>query len=313
MFVHAQPGLPPANSPVPLRGIIAASVTPVHEDFSIDVPRLAAHISWLLANGCDMVSVFGTTGEGASFPVEMRNEALRALVAAGLPPQRLIPAVMTCAVADARSMVAAATALNCRSVLLLPPYYYGADDSGVAEFIAAVMGPSPMIDMILYHIPAMSRFAFSHDLIMALSARYGARLAGIKDSTGDTSATISLARRLPRLAVFTGTDSDLVPLLAAGGAGIIGGVPNVNARTLRQMLDASAVDQPAWAAQVAFLLEAVVAYGGPMPIKTLVAHQYGDRAWLRAAPPLRPQSESDRATLVERFLAAGFVFPVEAV
>jgi 4-hydroxy-tetrahydrodipicolinate synthase len=311
MLTRTQHVAPASTSPVPLRGIIAASVTPVLEDFSIDVPRLATHVAWLLAHACDMVSVFGTTGEGTSFPVEMRNEALRGLVAAGLSPQRIIPAVMTSAAVDARSMVAAATALGCRSVLLLPPYYYGADDTGIAAFVAAAMGPTPMIDMILYHIPAMSRFAFSADLVAALSDAYGSRLAGIKDSTGDTGATIALARRFPKLAVFTGTDTDLVPLLAAGGAGIIGGIPNVNARTLRQMLDAGAADQPACAAQVASLLQAVIAYGGPMPIKTLVAHQHGDPAWLRAAPPLRPQPEADRAALVERFLAAGFMFPAD--
>lgn len=293
---------------MPLRGIVAAAVTPVTVDLEIDVPRLVAHLGWLLANGCDMVSVFGTTGEGPSFSVDARCAALRAVVAAGIPPQRLLPAAMASAALEARRLAEEATTLGCRAVLMLPPFYYPADSAGVARFLDVAMGPKPTIDMILYHIPALSRFAFDTELIARLRDRHGTRLAGIKDSTGDRAHTLALARRFPEIAVFTGTDLDLLPLLAAGGAGIIGGIPNVNAPTLRTLIDAPAEHRADLEMRIGALFDAVVGFGGPMPIKTLVAYLHRDDAWLQAVPPISPQPESDRAVLIERFVSAGFAF-----
>lgn len=308
MSASPSAALPDGPTATKLRGIVAAAVTPVTADLGIDVPRLVAHLRWLLATGCDLVSVFGTTGEGPSFSVEARCAALREIVAAGIPRQRLLPAAMATAPLDTRRLVDAAAALGCRAVLILPPFYYPSDGPGVARFLDAALGREPAIDLVLYHIPALARLGFDAGLIDRLLDRHGARLAGIKDSTGEPVHTLGLARRFPGIAVFTGTDPDLLPLLAAGGAGIIGGIPNVNARALRALIDAPEEDRAELMRRIGALFDAVVAYGGPMPIKTLVAHQHRDDAWLRTVPPHAPQLDRDRAALIDRFVAAGFSF-----
>ena len=70
---------------MPLRadrfGLSVALATPFAEDRSIDLPRLVAHGLQSLADGCNSLTVFGTTGEGASLGLNERNRALGALVA----------------------------------------------------------------------------------------------------------------------------------------------------------------------------------------------------------------------------------------
>jgi dihydrodipicolinate synthase/N-acetylneuraminate lyase len=64
---------------VPLRadcfGLSVALATPFADDRSIDLPRLVAHARQPLAEGCRSVTVFGTTGEGASLGLTERHRA----------------------------------------------------------------------------------------------------------------------------------------------------------------------------------------------------------------------------------------------
>ncbi len=77
---------------MPLRtdrfGLSVALATPFAEDRSIDLPRFMAHGLQSLADGCDSLTLFGTTGEGASLGLNERNRALGAMVGAGIDPAR---------------------------------------------------------------------------------------------------------------------------------------------------------------------------------------------------------------------------------
>lgn len=296
----------------PLRGIVAAAVTPADEDHGIDVPRLLAHTRWLLANGCDLVSLFGTTGEGPSFPVADRIEATRAVISGGVSPRRLVPAVMTASAGEGRQMFRALAEMGCRAALVMPPFFFEATDDGVFRFCAHVAdggGAAPDLPILLYHYPAMSGFGFSHDLIARLVAHFGPRLAGIKDSSGDLDHTLGLITAFPTLSVFTGTDLHLAAAVAAGGAGIIGGVPNVNARLLAARLAADADATGALDARIATLFAEVVKTGGPLPIKAMVARLHGDAAWAEGAPPLTRLAQGDRDALIACLEATGLAQP----
>ena len=67
-------------------GLSVALATPFTDDWLIDLPRLVAHGRQSLADGCNSLTVFGTTGEGASLGVNERQRALGALVGAGIDP-----------------------------------------------------------------------------------------------------------------------------------------------------------------------------------------------------------------------------------
>ncbi len=305
---------PPRNAPGAdkLRGIVAAAVTPVDRDCGIDVPRLLAHVRWLLTHGCDLVSLFGTTGEGPSFPVADRLAATRAMIAGGVSPHQLVPAVMTPSAAEGRQMFRAFAEMGCRAALVMPPFFFDATDDGVFRFcthLADGGGAASDLPILLYNYPAMSGFAFGHALIARLAAHFGPRLAGIKDSSGDLDHTLGLIAAFPALSVFTGTDLHLAAAVSAGGAGIIGGVPNVNAPLLAARLAADALSAPPLDARIASLFAEVVKTGGPLPIKAMVARLHDDAAWAEGAPPLTHLAQRDREALIACFEATGLAQP----
>src|SRR5215510_10885620 len=75
-------GLPRSNA------LIAAIATPLGPELRPEARLLAARCAALMAEGCDGVALFGTTGEGAALTVADRQAALEAVLAAGVAPAR---------------------------------------------------------------------------------------------------------------------------------------------------------------------------------------------------------------------------------
>lgn len=296
----------------PIKGIVAAAITPVKADFSIDHERLTAHVRGLLNQGCSHISCFGTTGEGASFSTAQKIAALYAFKDAGLDMARHIPGVMTTTLEDAVTMVEAAHALGCRAALVLPPFYYAPDDEGIAAFFDALVArtrKSAPIDLVLYNIPQMSGIRFSIPLVETVLARHGDRIVGLKDSTGDLENGLALVKHFPQLAVLTGDDRVLPKLVAAGGAGMIGGLPNLCTRELVALYDApEGPDAEALCATQARRIAAVNDHGALVALKTLLAHYRDDSDYARVVPPLVPLGADGARAVVAAFAATGFDF-----
>jgi len=303
-----------ANNSKVLGGIVAASLTPVTDTGSIDIARLKSHFDWLFAAGCSYISPFGSTGEGASFSVREKRAALAALQQAGVPMDRLIPASMSAALDDAVATIAAAADLGCRAVLIAPPFYYGAtSQDGIAAFFEAAanrFGGAFPLDVVLYHIPAMTKVGYGVELVERLLARHGKRIVGIKDSTGDRAHTLMLAKTFPKLRIFTGDDRVLPDLLAAGGAGMIGGLPNVNAVELCQLFaDPTGPASAGLRDRAAQRIVAVDDYGGIIALKAVKSRISGDAAWMRPLEPLLPLPAAGVAKLIASFEQSQFRFP----
>ncbi len=294
-------------SATPLKGVIAASVTPLADDYSIDVTRLAAHSQRLLDNGCAFVSTFGTTGEGASLSTREKLAALDALRSAGADMSRQVPGVMTPTLDDAAAMLVGIAQAGCRAALVLPPFYYGTSEAGIASWYDALIErtrSATQIDILLYNIPQMSRIRFTKDLVETITSRHGDRVVGIKDSTGDVENGVMLAKSFPDLAVFTGDDRVLPTLLANGGAGMIGGMPNVFARDLRALYD-DRTNAKILAQQTDRIL-AVDRHGSLVALKAALAQYLGDESYARVLPPLVALAADGRGKLLETFAQTGF-------
>lgn len=293
-----------------LRGVIAAAITPVTQGGEVDVERLLRHCAALLADGCRFVSTFGTTGEGASLSTAQKSAALAAMAAAGASMARQIPAIMSSSVDEAARLLAAVAGHGCRAALVLPPFYYNsASEAGIVDYFDAMLARAgrPDIDLLLYNIPALSRIRFTPALVEALLGRFGSRIVGIKDSTGDRAGGIALARGFPQLSIFTGDDRVLPDLLRAGGAGLIGGMPNLFARDLAALC--ADVDGPAAAGLVARSAARILAVDGNgalLALKAMLARRYKDGRFAEALPPLRRLSPDREAAVAEALRATGY-------
>ncbi len=289
-------------SPEALTGVLAASLTPLDKDGAADAEALAAHVAHLLADGCDGVLLFGTTGEAASFSVEERTGALDAVIDGGVPPQRLLVGTGCCAVPDTVRLTRHAVARGVAGALVVPPFYYkNVSEDGLFNAYERVLQDvaEDGLRLFLYHIPQVSGVLITPALVEKLAAAYPEQVAGVKDSAGDLAHTERLVARFPGLRIFAGSERFLLPALEAGGAGCISATVNVTSR-LAGGLYARWQDGEADEAAQARLTarrEAIEAHPLIPALKHLMATRTGETSWRRVRPPLVPLSEDAGAHL----------------
>lgn len=293
-------------------GVWVPALTPFNDDLSVNQDAFVRHCLWLLEQGADGLAVFGTTSEANSLSIAERQSLLEALVAAQIPPDRLMPGVGCSALPDTVALCRHALEQGCRAVLMLPPFYYkGVSDEGLlAAFSRAIdQVASEDLRVFLYHIPPVAQVPLSPSLIQSLREAYPRRIAGLKDSGGDWAHTRLLLERFPDMAVFAGSERFLLDTLRHGGAGCITASGNVNPGGIRLVYERWRGDE----AGVDAVQDRVTACrdlleGFPMipALKALCAWHYGAELWCNVRPPLMPLTERERAQLRQKTDGFGF-------
>jgi 4-hydroxy-tetrahydrodipicolinate synthase len=287
-----------------LRGVFAAVATAVAENGEPAVARSLAHARFLLDGGCDGLNVLGTTGEATSFSLAQRMAVMSAYRDNGLPMDRLMVGTGAAALADAIALTRHAAELGFAGALVLPPFYYkGVPDDGLFATIDAIMRATAErpIPIYLYHFPAMSGLPWSVALIARLRAAFGARMAGLKDSSGDMPYARQVAALSPDFAVFPSTEAVLIEARGGAFAGCISATANLNADLCALAWrngDAAALDR---AVTIRKLFDGKALVSG---VKATLAHIHGDAAWARVMPPLAPYAAADRASAIAGYDAA---------
>ena len=281
---------------MPLRadrfGLSVALATPFAEDRSIDLPRFVAHGLQSLADGCASLTVFGTTGEGASLGLNERNRALGALVGAGVDPVRqLVVGIAAASVEDAIAQGRAGLMLGCPSFLLAPPFYFkNTGEEGLFDWLAAVLtglGPKAS-NVILYHIPQVTAVGLSVALVDRLKKAFPQQVKGVKDSSGDWENTRALLEHHGDLHILIGDERLLAKGMNLGASGTICGLANIAPDLMQRPVNG--LDEP----RVAAMIEVVLPFAVTAAVKALVGHRRNDPlAWGRMRAPLRSLSEAE--------------------
>ncbi|MBV8409017.1 MAG: dihydrodipicolinate synthase family protein [Alphaproteobacteria bacterium] len=277
-------------------GLSVALATPFAEDRSIDLPRLVAHAQASLADGCGSITLFGTTGEGASLGHNERQRALGAVLGAGIDPRtQLIVGIAASSVEDAIAQGRAGLLAGCPSFLLAPPFYFkGVADEGVFDWMAAVLtglGPKAS-NVILYHIPQVTSVGLSIEVIDRFRAAFPDQIKGVKDSSGDWQNAQALLKRHGDLDVLIGDERLLARAMRQGASGAISGLANIAADLMQPLL--GGIEEP----RVNAMVEQVLAWPVTAAIKVLLGLKLGEPlAWSRMRAPLSPLGEADARKL----------------
>ncbi len=285
---------------MPLRadrfGLSVALATPFAEDRSIDLARLVAHGRQSLADGCSSLTVFGTTGEGASLGLNERNRALGALVGAGIDPKtQLVIGIAASSVEDAIAQGRAGLMLDCPSFLLAPPFYFkNPGDEALFDWFAAVLnglGPKAS-NVILYHIPQVTSVGLSVELVGRLKKAFPAQVKGVKDSSGDWANTEALLKQHADLHILIGDERLLAKAMNLGASGTICGLGNIAPDLMQAPVNG--IEEP----RIAEIIEQLVPFAFTAACKALVGHRRKDPvAWSRMRAPLRSLEPAECAKL----------------
>jgi 4-hydroxy-tetrahydrodipicolinate synthase len=287
-----------------LRGVIAAIATPVSDRGQPDLGRLLSRAERLLDSGCDALNVLGTTGEATSFSLAQRRAVMTAVAGSGLSLSRMMVGTGAAAVEDAAELTLEAATLGFAGALVLPPFYYKpVSEAGILRYFERIVEATARqpIGLYLYNFPALAGVAYTPSLVTLLLGRFGERILGLKDSSGDVVYARQIAALSPTLDVFPSNEANL--LLARGDgpfAGCISATANINSSDCARAYkdgDATALARAVAIRSICDGLPLVPA------VKSLVAYLEDDEAYARVMPPFVALAETDRSLVIQRYHA----------
>jgi 4-hydroxy-tetrahydrodipicolinate synthase len=226
-----------------LGGLIAATVTPMNEDYSLDHDSLRRYVRWLVEQGVHGLAVNVDTGEGPHLFPEERLEALstvvdevsgRAVVVAGLAATFTEQAVR---------ISKDTAALGVDAFLVFPiPAYQGAPlgpeiPAGYHRAIFEATG----VPLIAFQLqPALGGVIYEPDAIARLIEVDG--VVAIKEASFDAKRfvdTVGLLRGLPKaVTILNGNDNFLLEAYMLGAEGALLGFGTLAVAEQVEMLNA---------------------------------------------------------------------------
>lgn len=203
-------------------GVYVAIVTPFGSDQELDIPRLQAHVDWLIQEGVDGIVPTGSVGEYASLSPEDRTTVVEAVIAVAAGR---VPVVVGTAAPSTKMAVhwaRHAKQAGAAGIMALPPINYKPTEAEVIAHYEALSAVG--IPIIAYNNPHDYPTDLKPELLKKLSRIEN--VAAVKEFSGDIRRIHDI-RRLTDLEIMVGVDDLAMEGGLLGATGWIAGLTNV--------------------------------------------------------------------------------------
>ncbi len=267
-----------------LRGAFTALITPMFEDGSVDYEGWRTLIRQQLEGGINGLVPLGTTGETPCLNENEEEPKLIDIVISEvhaykqklkqMGKDRDIPIIMGAGsnnTKDAVWYVSRAKEMGADYALVVTPYYNKPSDEGIYRHFEAVSKVG--IPIIVYNIQGRTGKNISTDLLCRIAEL--PNIAGVKEASGSISQMMEviarISRKKPDFSVLCGDDGLTLPMVAAGGDGVVSVVSNLCPSLVTEMVNKALEGDIAGAREIHYRLlpffKAAFVDGNPTSIK----------------------------------------------
>jgi len=203
-----------------LIGTGVALVTPFKKDFSVDVEALKAIVNFQIDNGIDYLVVLGTTAESATLSKDEKELVIKTVVETNKGRLPLVLGVGGNNTQEVVDELQSRDFSDFTAVLSVSPYYNKPTQEGIYQHFKAVAEASP-IPVILYNVPGRTASNMLPSTVLRLAKDFK-NIVAIKEAAGDIVQAMKLIQNAPEgFLVISGDDMITLPMVLAGGAGVI--------------------------------------------------------------------------------------------
>ena len=248
-----------------------ALVTPfdrhgVHED------TLRALVRFHHDEGTDALIVCGSTGEAATMSPEEQRRATEIVIDENRGHLPVIAGCGGSGTAAVSALAVQARLAGADALLLSAPPYNKPPQRGLLAHFRHVIDAADL-PAVIYNVPGRTSVNILPATIAELAA--DERVVGVKEASGDIAQIAEVARLVGhRLALWSGNDDQIIPVLALGGVGVISVLANVAPRATSRMvkayLDGNLDEARALQLRYLPLIAALFAEPNPIPVKAAV-------------------------------------------
>ena len=215
--------------------LLTAMITPFGPDGKVNLTEAARLAQHLVDNqGHDGLVINGTTGESPTTSDEEKRELLGTVIEAVGDRASVVAGVGTFDTHHTIELSRQAAEVGADGLLVVTPYYSRPPVDALEEHFLAVADASEL-PIMLYDIPHRAGIPIPETSLIRLADH--PRIAAVKDAKGDIcSSSVVIANST--LTYYAGDDAYLLPLLAVGGAGVVGTSTHFSGLQVRALLDA---------------------------------------------------------------------------
>ncbi|MBQ3853522.1 MAG: 4-hydroxy-tetrahydrodipicolinate synthase [Anaerovibrio sp.] len=250
------------------RGAGVAIITPFTED-GINFDELGRIIEDQIAGGTDAIVITGTTGESATMTDAEHKSAIKYAVekVAGRIP--VVAGTGSNETDYAIQLSKYAEEVGADALLVVTPYYNKCTQKGLVQHYTAI-ADAVNIPIIMYNVPSRTGVNIQVPTYKKLSEH--PRIVAVKEASGDLSQIAKIRHACgDDLAVYSGNDDQIIPILSLGGQGVISVLSNVAPRETHNIcqLYFDGKVQEASKLQIEFidLIGALFCEVNPIPVK----------------------------------------------
>jgi len=203
-----------------LIGTGVALVTPFKKDFSVDIEALQRIVNFSIDGGVEYLVVMGTTAENATLTQAEKELVIKTVIDTNKGRLPLVLGVGGNNTMQIVEELETGDFSAFEAILSVSPYYNKPTQEGIYQHFKAIAEASP-IPVILYNVPGRTSSNMLPSTVIRLANDFD-NVVAIKEAAGDVVQAMQLIKNAPKdFLVISGDDMIALPIVLAGGAGVI--------------------------------------------------------------------------------------------
>ena len=249
-------------------GCGTAIVTPFTED-GVNFEEFKKLIEFQIENEVDAIIVCGTTGEASTMTTEEKKETIKFAINTIAKRTKVIVGTGSNNTKTAIEMSKFAEEAGADGILVVTPYYNKTTQQGLIAHYAEI-AKSVKLPIIMYSVPGRTGVNIAPETCKELSKIEN--IVAIKEASGSISQVAKIASLCQDdLAIYSGNDDQIIPVLSLGGKGVISVLSNVMPKYTHDMtkkyLEGNVEQATKMQLDVIDLIDALFIEVNPIPVK----------------------------------------------
>lgn len=249
--------------------LLTAMVTPFDAWGEVDYRQAKRLALSLLDSGSDGLVLSGTTGESPTLSWEEKLRLFTEIKSAIAGRGTVIAGTGNYDTRESQELTKEAERIGVDACLLVVPYYNRPTQQGLHEHFKAI-AQSTTLPCIIYNVPSRTVTNLTADTLIKLSQIDN--IVGVKEASGNLGQIAEIIQGTSEdFLVYSGSDSDTLPILALGGYGVVSVASHLVGIQIKDMVEKCVGGKLQEAARIHRellpLINALFIVSNPAPVK----------------------------------------------
>lgn len=249
-------------------GCGTAIVTPFTDD-GVNFEEFKKLIEFQIKNEVDAIIVCGTTGEAATMTMEEKKATIKFAIDTIAKRTKVVVGTGSNNTRAAIEMSKFAEEVGADGILVVTPYYNKTTQQGLIAHYREI-AKAVKLPIIMYNVPGRTGVNILPETCKELSKIEN--IVAIKEASGNISQVAKIASLCQGdLAIYSGNDDQIIPILSLGGKGVISVLSNVMPKYTHDMtkkyFEGNVKEAAKMQLDVIDLTDALFAEVNPIPVK----------------------------------------------